>query len=248
VKIIEKQLGILRHWVDDKTIFLTFQQTLTTGNIPSKITTKYKANSEVIETLLQTVDRHQREVNLSYSHRIQLLIEFSRYLLNIRQLYNNRNWLELERYLNTIPSTLIQSLRQMSGFKEAIKELDNCRWLGKYYNLLQAMRQVFNQHLPFSLLNYDLVVLNQPGGGDQTYLLNLFSHSEEKLNVIKEAKAMELHDEPVFSAMLEFSEKVLKLIDFCQQNKLKEVTISALLTTCPLIEALVLFVGSRTPL
>jgi hypothetical protein len=240
VKLIEKQFEILRHWADDKTLFTTFQHTLPIGNIPSKITTKYKADCESLETLLNQIQQHkqqQQSQQSQYSQNIEMLIEFTKHLLIIRQLYNQRSWIELEDYLKTkFPNSLFQSIRQLTtrgstsagggtsvaAFKESIKEVDNCRWLVKYYNTLQSLRDVCNENLTFSLLQYESIDINTPPSS-QTYLTNqIFLSSEVKIEAIRQGKAMELHDEPVFSSMLDFCEKSLYLTERCRENKLDD--------------------------
>jgi hypothetical protein len=248
VEIIEKQFEILRHWANDKTLFITFQQILSIGNIPSKITTKYQANCDEIQKLLNHIHQQSQQtgVKISYSKTIEMLIEFTEHLLMIRQLYNQRNWKELENYLNLkFPISLFQSIRMMKNtqtssatasntttsgtttvaFKESIKEVDNCRWLVKYYNILQSLRDACNEHFNFSLIHYDKIdVIHHTSLTPQTYLINeIFIFSKMKFDAIQQGKEMELHDEPVFSGMLDLCEKSLQLTEYCRDNKLLEV-------------------------
>lgn len=237
VEIIGRKFEILRHWANDKSLFLTFQQILSIGNIPSKITTKYYADCDGIENLLHQIQLQSTQTSNSYSKTIETLIEFTRHLLMIRKLYNQRNWIELENYINSkFPMSLFKSIRQInasstnsSPFKESIKEIDNCRWLVKYYNTLQSLRDVCNEILTFSLVQYEKIDIIDTSLIPQTYLTDeIFAFSQIKFDAIQRGKEMELHDEPVFSSMLDFCEKSLQLTECCRQNKFDEVVFSSL--------------------
>lgn len=247
--ILESQLKILQHWVNDKILFQTFQSTLIIGNIPSKITTKFKADCNILENLLNKIQQDQKQaqedegeegvVPLPYSSTIQTLIEFTKILLHIRQLYNERNWIDLENYLllklspttssasssSTSTSTssagpLINKMKQLQYFKESIKEIDNCRWLVQYYNLLNLLRSLCNNFNNFSSFQYQTITYQT---SSHQNIQNFFLISEEMMKTIRQGKELELSDEPIFSNILNFIEKIIILNNYCKELKLNEV-------------------------
>lgn len=220
---MERQLSVLQHWIANRTLYQTLKHTLTKGNIPSKISSKYQAECSVLENILLEINVHEKQYQLAFSSNIQQLIEFSQLLLQIRRLYNERNWQDLEIFLTKLPVSTVSSIRQLQDFKEPIKEIDNCRWLVKYYNILHALRSSCDENCTFSLFSFDIVSFH-PSSYES--LKEYFTVTSDLRKGIQLGKAMELLDEPVFSSMLDFAEKFTLLLDSCGHLKLDKVETS----------------------
>jgi hypothetical protein len=204
LQIVKDNFSIVQNWLVERESVTSLINSLKIGNIKSTLSSKSMAETEELRA---TIDSGL-SLSVSFSEYGSKLFSISQLVLKLRYAYNNRNWKEIDDILQTCSEDMINFLSLHST--DTLAEFDNCKWLVKYYFMLNALIRICSTS-SFSIVNIE--------NNDYS---NLVSRANEYTEILKNAKSFRLTDEPVFAAAEDLASKIYMLQNSIYNRNLNE--------------------------
>ena len=191
---VHAQFYVFRHWASEKILMQRFSHLLSVGGIPSKISDAHMADLNDLDCAMNDAAKDKK---YPFSNKGEMTIRFASQIMNMRRLYNARDWNALDTLLSSFSSDQLDAI--VAAFPSSMEEIENCRWLVQYHLTLGSLRA-------FCIApSFSLVPIEQ---GDFS---GLKAGLQEAKAVIAKARTMNLEDEVIFSAMLDLASHAVQI-------------------------------------